>query len=214
MCPRARGDQQPHAARHAGCHRPRPQGSIHAWKVGRRAAGPLRVRRRICIARAGGAPSAPPARPRPPSDPHGRRCRRRSPADAPSAPVPAPPLRPRASPDPAPRPRLPSHGGRSHRTGRSAGAADGGGRQAPRPPGAPKFTGDPVTLDFQGADLRAVLRTFAEISGPQHRDRPDDPGHGRRVAARRAVGPGARHHPARPTNSDTSSTAPSCASSR
>jgi len=27
------------------------------------------------------------------------------------------------------------------------------------------FTGDPVTLDFQGADLRAVLRTFAEISG-------------------------------------------------
>ena len=26
------------------------------------------------------------------------------------------------------------------------------------------FTGDPVTLDFQGADLRAVLRTFAEIS--------------------------------------------------
>lgn len=27
------------------------------------------------------------------------------------------------------------------------------------------FTGDPITLDFQGADLRAVLRTFAEISG-------------------------------------------------
>ncbi|MFA5911449.1 MAG: type IV pilus secretin PilQ [Vicinamibacterales bacterium] len=27
------------------------------------------------------------------------------------------------------------------------------------------FTGDPVTLDFQGADLRAVLRTFADISG-------------------------------------------------
>jgi type IV pilus assembly protein PilQ len=27
------------------------------------------------------------------------------------------------------------------------------------------FTGDPVTLDFQSADLRAVLRTFAEISG-------------------------------------------------
>ncbi len=26
------------------------------------------------------------------------------------------------------------------------------------------YTGDPVTLDFQGADLRAVLRTFAEIS--------------------------------------------------
>ena len=28
-----------------------------------------------------------------------------------------------------------------------------------------KFTGHPISLDFQGADLRAVLRTFAEISG-------------------------------------------------
>ena len=43
--------------------------------------------------------------------------------------------------------------------------------QAPAPPpvqpgGAPpRFTGFPVSLDFQGADLRAVLRTFAEISG-------------------------------------------------
>jgi type IV pilus assembly protein PilQ len=32
------------------------------------------------------------------------------------------------------------------------------------PAGQRQFTGDPVTLDFQGADLRAVLRTFAEIS--------------------------------------------------
>lgn len=32
-------------------------------------------------------------------------------------------------------------------------------------PAAPRFQGHPVTLDFQGADLRAVLRTFAEISG-------------------------------------------------
>jgi type IV pilus assembly protein PilQ len=31
--------------------------------------------------------------------------------------------------------------------------------------GTPRFTGNPVSLDFQGADLRAVLRTFAEISG-------------------------------------------------
>jgi type IV pilus assembly protein PilQ len=30
---------------------------------------------------------------------------------------------------------------------------------------APRYTGNPVSLDFQGADLRAVLRTFAEISG-------------------------------------------------
>ena len=28
-----------------------------------------------------------------------------------------------------------------------------------------KFEGHPISLDFQGADLRAVLRTFAEISG-------------------------------------------------
>ena len=34
------------------------------------------------------------------------------------------------------------------------------------PPGVPQgFTGHAVTLDFQGADLRAVLRAFAEISG-------------------------------------------------
>jgi type IV pilus assembly protein PilQ len=36
---------------------------------------------------------------------------------------------------------------------------------AQEPPVAPKYTGHPVSLDFQGADLRAVLRTFAEISG-------------------------------------------------
>ena len=52
---------------------------------------------------------------------------------------------------------------------------------APQPPPAPapafqqdlptgadtqkKFTGHPVSLDFQGADLRAVLRGFSEISG-------------------------------------------------
>jgi type IV pilus assembly protein PilQ len=37
-------------------------------------------------------------------------------------------------------------------------------QQAQTAPGQRQFTGDPVTLDFQGADLRAVLRTFAEIS--------------------------------------------------
>ena len=39
---------------------------------------------------------------------------------------------------------------------------------APQTPGgaaAQRYTGNPVSLDFQGADLRAVLRTFAEISG-------------------------------------------------
>jgi type IV pilus assembly protein PilQ len=36
-----------------------------------------------------------------------------------------------------------------------------------QPPAAqpPRYTGNPVSLDFQGADLRAVLRTFSEISG-------------------------------------------------
>jgi type IV pilus assembly protein PilQ len=40
--------------------------------------------------------------------------------------------------------------------------------QAPPPPAAPaaqRFTGFPVSLDFQDVDLRAVLRTFSEISG-------------------------------------------------
>ena len=32
-------------------------------------------------------------------------------------------------------------------------------------PAQSRFSGSPVTLDFQGADLRAVLRTFADISG-------------------------------------------------
>jgi type IV pilus assembly protein PilQ len=36
----------------------------------------------------------------------------------------------------------------------------------PAPPtGGRRYTGHPISLDFQGADLRAVLRTFAEISG-------------------------------------------------
>jgi type IV pilus assembly protein PilQ len=37
--------------------------------------------------------------------------------------------------------------------------------QQPAPAAPPRFTGFPISLDFQGADLRAVLRTFAEISG-------------------------------------------------
>jgi len=32
-------------------------------------------------------------------------------------------------------------------------------------PNERQYTGHPISLDFQGADLRAVLRTFAEISG-------------------------------------------------
>ena len=43
------------------------------------------------------------------------------------------------------------------------------GRSAPQEQAAaetaPRFTGQPVSLDFQRADLRAVLRTFSAISG-------------------------------------------------
>lgn len=35
----------------------------------------------------------------------------------------------------------------------------------PAAPAQPRFTGHPVTFDFQAADLRAVLRTFSDISG-------------------------------------------------
>jgi type IV pilus assembly protein PilQ len=35
----------------------------------------------------------------------------------------------------------------------------------PAIPGASRFTGHTITLDMQGADLRAVLRTFSDISG-------------------------------------------------
>lgn len=31
--------------------------------------------------------------------------------------------------------------------------------------GAPQYTGEPISMDFQGTDLRAVLRVFADISG-------------------------------------------------
>jgi type IV pilus secretin PilQ/predicted competence protein len=45
-------------------------------------------------------------------------------------------------------------------------AAQGAAGQTQQPVGGvQRFTGFPVSLDFQGADLRAVLRTFAEISG-------------------------------------------------
>jgi len=37
--------------------------------------------------------------------------------------------------------------------------------QAGAPVGGQRYSGHPVSLDFSGADLRSVLRTFAEISG-------------------------------------------------
>jgi type IV pilus secretin PilQ/predicted competence protein len=49
--------------------------------------------------------------------------------------------------------------------GAQASAAPQAAAQTPQPGASQKFTGFPISLDFQGADLRAVLRTFAEISG-------------------------------------------------
>ena len=87
-----------------------------------------------------------------------------------------------ASPEPA------GAGGHRDASGRRTAADPRAGRSPARPPpGEPtcsaprparrrrlaqvqsgtqrRYTGHPVTLDFQGADLRAVLRTFSEISG-------------------------------------------------
>jgi type IV pilus assembly protein PilQ len=67
--------------------------------------------------------------------------------NAPAAPLPAPAPAPLAQAQ-APAPALP---------------------QAPPPPQPPapgqRFTGFPISLDFQDVDLRAVLRTFSSISG-------------------------------------------------
>src|ERR671911_3203430 len=67
-------------------------------------------------------------------------------AQAQPAPAPAPVPAPAQAPAPAPAPPT---------------------AQVPTLPGTipQRFTGFPISLDFQGADLRAVLRTFAEISG-------------------------------------------------
>ena len=72
------------------------------------------------------------------------------------------PLEPEAAPIAVPSPanRTPSrtialHGPTAYPQAQLQQAARGG--ETP-------YTGDPVSMDFQGADLRAVLRTFAEIS--------------------------------------------------
>jgi len=73
---------------------------------------------------------------------------------APEAPaVAAAPARPDAAPQAqaqAPAPQTPAPNTQQHQI---AGAQD------------KKFSGHPITMDFQGVDLRSVLRTFAEISG-------------------------------------------------
>ena len=117
-------------------------------------------------------------------------------------------------------------------TARAAGGT--GRRRAATPPAAPprvgaapsstvilsgatekKYTGNPITLDFSGADLRTVLRYFNEISGlniiidPSVPATPIDI-----VLTRRAVGPGVRNAAAHATSSATSPKARSSASRR
>jgi type IV pilus assembly protein PilQ len=70
-----------------------------------------------------------------------------------AAPLPAPPLQARAQSAPAqPPPAVPP--------------ATIAGRTASRSGDQPRqYTGDPISLDLDGVDLRAVLRTFASVSG-------------------------------------------------
>ena len=89
------------------------------------------------------------------------------PAVQPREPVEAAPVvvTPVVAPAPAPEPRrellVPAAPVAAQATVATASPLQG----ATNAQGQRTFTGDPVTLDFQGADLRAVLRTFAEISG-------------------------------------------------
>jgi type IV pilus assembly protein PilQ len=71
-----------------------------------------------------------------------------APQQAPQPPAPAP-----ASAQPAPQPPASAPAPATGLTGQISGD------------GQRTYTGHPVSLDFQGVDLRAVLRSFAEISG-------------------------------------------------
>lgn len=92
---------------------------------------------------------APPAAPAPASAPPA--------AIAPAVDAPAP--------APAAAPQAPT-GAAAAQTVVALGATGGQTPGAPAAaPAQPRFSGHPVTFDFQSADLRAVLRTFSEISG-------------------------------------------------
>ena len=85
-------------------------------------------------------------------------------------------------------------------------------RQPPPPPAPPtagprsqfdvpgtgqkQYIGHPINFDFEDADLRAVLRVFADESGLNMIIDPQVQGTRQRPAERRAVGPGARSDPA------------------
>src|SRR5262249_22075126 len=67
-----------------------------------------------------------------------------------------PPRPPAAEPPPGAQPQPPTLPAQGPTGGNDRQGLPGQGRV---------YSGHPVSLDFQGADLRAVLRTFAEISG-------------------------------------------------
>jgi type IV pilus assembly protein PilQ len=71
--------------------------------------------------------------------------------------APVPPVAAAQAPAPAPVAQAPAPVAQAPASG-----TQGGGLNSNQPT---RYTGAPVSLDFQGADLRAVLRTFAEISG-------------------------------------------------
>jgi type IV pilus assembly protein PilQ len=81
------------------------------------------------------------------------------------------PVAPTVETVPAPRAAAPAPAPVRAAQAPPAGAAQQPAAQAPpaaaQPvvPVQPRYSGNPVSLDFQGADLRAVLRTFSEISG-------------------------------------------------
>ena len=171
--PGARRREQPRAAGDAGGRRPQAQDAVPG-RVGRgrrrRAASDLLGRGRTTAAAVGAGRRrvAAPA-------PRRHRPGTRTGAAVPSRAAACPRRRSRPRADTG---RAADDRGRSRRRRPTPVAARCGGHRAGgrrcssrrRRPGAtrsqgPRFTGHPVSLDFQGADLRAVLRTFAEISG-------------------------------------------------
>jgi type IV pilus assembly protein PilQ len=83
-------------------------------------------------------------------------------------PAPAPKLparKPADKPAEGPAPKGPESGQPVAQAASQPSDASQGRPMSLQPQVAPQFTGHPVSLDFQGVDLRAVLRTFAEITG-------------------------------------------------
>ena len=98
---------------------------------------------------------------------------------------------------------------------RSAALAVQAPAQAPAtPPPASRFTGTPISLDFEDADLQAVLALFPDEERSQHRDRPRRDGHGERPRLRTCRGTRRSTSSCARTSSATSSTARSSASRR